>query len=142
MYDDFNLKKTLWSPWFIQKYVSVVKVKTADISQNICITFEQRQILRRCSKMIQMLYKCWDLLMSNSALSIIICFRFGRRPVFFCSIVAQVVLGCAAAASPTLWFFYGVYFLQGCVQVSVYLTSFVLGESVKKYFVSQPKNIL
>ena len=27
VHNDFKLKKTLWSPWFIQKYVSVVSVK-------------------------------------------------------------------------------------------------------------------
>ena len=26
MYDDFKLKKTLWFPWFMQKYFSVVRV--------------------------------------------------------------------------------------------------------------------
>ena len=27
IYDDFKMKKTIWSPWFIQKYCSVGRVK-------------------------------------------------------------------------------------------------------------------
>ena len=42
-----NFKKALWSPWFIQKYFSVVKVKalTAKIIQ---LEFHSLEVVSRC----------------------------------------------------------------------------------------------
>ena len=36
-YDDFKLKKTLWSPWFIQKYFSVSRVNDQRVSTLILV---------------------------------------------------------------------------------------------------------
>ncbi|XP_064636407.1 organic cation transporter protein-like isoform X2 [Lineus longissimus] len=53
--------------------------------------------------------------------------KFGRKPVFMACLVLQIIAGIAAAFSPNMPFFYVVYFLQGVMQVGVFLTVYVMG---------------
>ena len=57
--------------------------------------------------------------------------RFGRLKVFYIAVAIQVAGGCVAAFSPNVYFFYVIYFIQGVVQVAVYLSVYVLGKSWK-----------
>uniref|UniRef100_A0A673L6A3 Solute carrier family 22 member 5-like n=1 Tax=Sinocyclocheilus rhinocerous TaxID=307959 RepID=A0A673L6A3_9TELE len=56
--------------------------------------------------------------------------RFGRRKVFFMSLVAEALVILAQSFSNSWLLFCVLYFFVGTVQISLYITAFVLGSEV------------
>uniref|UniRef100_A0A671L424 Solute carrier family 22 member 4-like n=1 Tax=Sinocyclocheilus anshuiensis TaxID=1608454 RepID=A0A671L424_9TELE len=56
--------------------------------------------------------------------------RFGRRKVFFMSLVAEALVILAQSFSDSWLLFCVLYFFVGTVQISLYITAFVLGSEV------------
>ena len=50
IYDDFKLKKTLWYPWFIQKYFSVVRIKDPGF---VSSPSHHRLLAERCANVVR-----------------------------------------------------------------------------------------
>ena len=47
IYDDFKFKKNIWSPWFIQKYFSALRVN--DVMRHlVCVSVEDSCIDAPC----------------------------------------------------------------------------------------------
>lgn len=54
-------------------------------------------------------------------------FRYGRRPIFFLSLVLQVVFGIAAAVAPEYYTFMVCRLIIGSTTSGVFLVAYVIG---------------
>jgi len=66
-------------------------------------------------------------------------FRYGRRPIFFISLVLQVVGGILAGLAPE---YYSFVFARMCIGAStsgVFLVAYVIGIKIKLIFLIQVK---
>lgn len=53
-------------------------------------------------------------------------FRFGRRPMFFAGLLMLLIVGCVAAASPSMFVFIPFYILQGAAQTGLFLVAYTM----------------
>ncbi|XP_061176496.1 organic cation transporter protein-like [Saccostrea echinata] len=51
---------------------------------------------------------------------------FGRRPMFFAGLLMLLIVGCVAAASPSMFVFIPFYILQGAAQTGLFLVAFTM----------------
>lgn len=58
-----------------------------------------------------------------------VCFRFGRKIIFFASLVIQVVFGLIAAIAPEFWTFTFTRAIVGATTSGVFLVAYVIGYS-------------
>lgn len=56
------------------------------------------------------------------------CYRYGRKPTFFISLVIQVVFGTAAAFAPEFWTFTFARLVVGMTTSGVFLVAYVIGK--------------
>jgi OCT family organic cation transporter-like MFS transporter 4/5 len=54
--------------------------------------------------------------------------RFGRRPIFFLSLVLQVVFGILAGLAPNYWAFVTARIVVGASTSGIFLVGFVIGK--------------
>lgn len=51
---------------------------------------------------------------------------FGRRPMFFAGLLMLLIVGCVAAASPSMFVFIPFYILQGAAQTGLFLVAYTM----------------
>jgi len=57
--------------------------------------------------------------------------RFGRRPIFFVSLVLQVVFGILAGLAPEYYSFVAFRAIVGATTSGIFLVGFVIGNKIK-----------
>lgn len=57
------------------------------------------------------------------------CFRYGRKIIFFISLVIQVVFGLLAAMAPEFWSFTIARAVVGATTSGVFLVAYVIGKN-------------